>query len=371
MNRRLLLSCVALLSIGYAAVITVQNVRHIRAMPDANRVVISSLQPLMAAAEPVRIVERSASVKVIDGSLERKDVHVEYGRQVFPASRAVWVNTALPPSDPGRYLQRFRAGYLRYDAHIESLFLIEVHQDFGDHGDEPRANLWAFPMQQRSDGAAIFDAVAEAGFAHNIKISEARRDPHWRAVFADSHARLVRAFPALAAVLVGLAALGSLLITLWREQPWAVLATTITFVLPIVSAAPFLTAFGWMPIMAAVVLGFFITTAVVCAIDQRLMPHLQTNLRARAVRRSADAILVPVAALLVGTTLTVSFASVSVIPLQGLGSATPGEIFIQSLVAPATGLLLGGIGTCVLLAVFRLILNWRNHPRKPEARHIE
>ncbi len=116
-----------------------------------------------------------------------------------------------------------------------------MQQNFRQHGDEARANLWLFPLQQQSDGASITDAVQEARFAHDVLLSEARNDPQWRAIFADSHARIVRAFPALAAFLISLAAFTSLQFNLWREQPWAVVATTLTFVVPVVSAAPFLT----------------------------------------------------------------------------------------------------------------------------------
>lgn len=362
-RRSLVLGCLAAGFLVYAVTITTLNLRHNRAMPDETRVALSSLENLSAASLPVQIIETPLVEPRRDGALERRDVHVEYAGRSFPPSRAVWVNTALPRIDPGRYLHRFRAGYLRFDADgpsREALFLIEVHQNFAEHGDEPRANLWLFPPEAPGDGSATTDAVRPARFAHAMRLSDARQDPQWRALFADAHARPVRAFPALAALLISMAASGSLLLGLWRDQPWAVIATTVTFVLPIVSAAPFLTAFGWAPIVAAVVLGFVVTTAMVCAVDQRLAPHLRASLRTGVARRLADAFLVPVVALLAGTALTVSFASVSVIPLQGLGSATPGEIFRQSLIVPAAGLLLGGTGTCLLLAVFHLILNWRN-----------
>ena len=254
LNSRVFLWCIGTLSLAYAVTVTTLNLAHIRAMPDVTRVLLPSLENLTAASLPVRIVERSPEGRADNEPLERSDVHIEYGQTSFPPSRSVWINTSLPPSDRGRYLHRFRAGYLRSDADgtdIESLFLIEVHQSFGQEGDAPRANLWLFPPQQRVDGAAITDAVTEARFAHNILLSEARKDAMWRAVFADAHARIVRAFPALAAALIGIAAFGSLLFGLWRQQPWAVVATTVTFVLPIVSAAPFLTAFGWTPITAA------------------------------------------------------------------------------------------------------------------------
>ena len=84
-----------------------------------------------------------------------------------------------------------------------------------------------------------------------------------------------------------------------------------------------------------------------------------------------EALLIPGVALLVGTALVVSFASVSVIPWQGLGNAAPGEIFVESLIRPAVGLLLGGTGSWLLLALFHLILNWRNHSLDKPATDID
>ncbi len=374
LDRRYLLWTVALVALVCAGAITFLNIQHIRAMPKETRALLPMLQSLQAAGQAVKIVESQADDPEVAGALERRDVHVEYGRQVFPASQGVWINTAYPQANPGRYRHRMRAGLLRDDTSgtdLESLFLIEVHQNFRQHGDEARANVWMFPLQQQSDGASITDAVLEAQFVHDVRLSEARADPRWRAIFADSHTRIVRAIPALAGLLVSLAAFGSLLFHLWREQPWAVAATTLTFVLPIVSAAPFLTAFGWTPILAAVILGFIITVAIACAVEQRLVPTLRTRFRSRMAQQVVEALLIPGVALLVGTALVVSFASVSVIPWQGLGNAAPGEIFVESLIRPAVGLLLGGTGSWLLLALFHLILNWRNHSLDKPATDID
>ncbi len=363
-NSGFLIAGLGLLSLGYAIVITFLNVTHIRAMPAETRVMLSSLQPLVAASEPVVIAETNIGSPDADSGLVKGDVSVAYGRQKFPASTGVWINPSLPHGDPGRYLHRMRAGVLRdkvSGADLESVFLVEVLQNFNQHGDEVLVNLWRFPFQQQSDGASITDAVSEARFAGRVSLDEAGNDPGWRAVFASSHARVVRAFPALAALLISLAAFGSLLFTLWREQPWAVTATTVTFALPIVSAAPFLTAFGWVPILAAVILGFIMTVALACAVEQRLVPVVRARFQTRVGRRLLEGGLVPGFALMAGTTLVVSLASVSVIPWQGLGSGSPGDIFVESLIRPAVGLLLGGTGGALLLTLFHLVLNWRNH----------
>lgn len=384
------LVALAAVTLVYAAAITFGNLRHIRQMPPAEREPLASLSELPGQ---VRILERAFSNTLSEpglpataspaespsgsprpstladahhsSGLGRADVHVEINQQAFPASSQVWVQADESRATRARYLNRFRAGLLRYgEGTPESaeselwMYLVELHQDFAESGDEPRANLWRFPVEMTAAGA--FSVPQEAGvrFAGNIKVSEAMA-ADWRALFADSYRRLVRAFPALAALIMGLAALGSLLFQLWRTQPWAVAATTVTFVLPLVSAAPFLAAFGWMPLVAAVVLGFIITTAIVCAIEQRLLPGVQERLRQSMFGRAVEALAIPLAALLVGTTLVTSLASVSVIEWQGLGSASPGDIFMTSLVRPAIGLLLGGLGGCLLLAGFYAVLQWR------------
>ncbi len=371
--RTRVLTGLALASFGYAAVITFLNVQHNRAMPSEKRVLLESLDDL---AYSVAVIESMAAGSTVQSnlgeSLQRRDVRVLYGDRAFPVSRNVWVNTGLPKNDPDRYLHRFRVGQLSFEEQVNSngeplrrSFLIEVHQNFSEQGDQPRANLWLFPSLDTTDAA--FNRPEAVDYAHNILIEKALLDPKWRALFSDNHTRLVRAFPALAAFLIGLAALGSLILKLWQEQSWAVSATTATFVLPIVSAAPFLTAFGWVPVIAAAVLGFIITVGIACAVEQRALPVLRDRVKASTPRNIAEAILISSVALIVGTSLVVSFASVSVIEWQGLGSASPGEIFMESLIRPAIGLLLGGVSSSLILALFYLLLGLRNRARTKSA----
>lgn len=342
-------------------------------MPDASRTALDSLGSL---PDQVVILEggsepspqsRDTKNPESKNNLAKRDVSVQIGPERYPTSEAVWVNTSRPVAETGRYLERFRIGLVTYPEGepVSALwmYLVEVHQDFGRSGNEPRANFWMFPVSENETGEFSLQAIESVRFAPNRLLDEALADSQWRVVFAQSYARLVRAVPALAALLIGCAALGSLLFALWRSQPWAVAATTVTFVLPILSAAPFLTSFGWMPIVAAVLLGYILTVAIACAIEQRLVPVLREKLEARPLQRILEALLIPAVALIFGTSLVISFASVSVIEWQGLGSASPGELFMASLIRPAIGLLVGGFGSCLILAVFHWLLSWRRRLR--------
>ncbi len=367
-----LLIALALVAFGYAAAITVLNLQHIAAMPVETREPVDSLDDIVPSLSIVEhAVQSSETRESSNKGLERRDIRVLYGDRAFAKSENVWVNTRLARNDSDRYLRRFRAGVLNFEDQVDShgvatgrAFLMEVHQDFREQGDKPRVNLWLFPAQDSPDIAFEFPNAVD--YAHNLQIDDALVDPAWRALFADNHARLVRAFPALAACLIGLAALGSLIFVLWREQPWAVTATTVTFVLPVVSAAPFLTAFGWLPLIAPIVLGFVITMGIVCAVEQRVLPRVREKLRTSLLRDVVSALLIPATALIVGTTLVVSFTSVSVIEWQGLGRASPGDIFMESLIRPAIGLLAGGTGSSVILAAGYLLLQLRFRARSED-----
>ncbi len=87
--RQYLLWILALVTLVYAAAITFLNIQHVRTMPRETRVLLKSLQSLQAAALAVEIIESRVTNPVVDGVLEKHDVHVEYGRQVFPVSRAL------------------------------------------------------------------------------------------------------------------------------------------------------------------------------------------------------------------------------------------------------------------------------------------
>lgn len=359
------LTACAVSALVYALYITAGNLAHIRAMPTAER------EPLMNLPLPdqVRIVESvsndsSATGDTLphDENLVRRDIHVRIGQINYPMTPQAWVRLDRPQDDRLRYLSRFRAGLLRDGAELR-MYLIEVPQAFADSGDQTRLNLWQFEVTRNADEVLVTSDQTPT-FAPNITLTEAQSSETWRPVFAHSYRRLVRAFPALAAFVVALAAIGSLVFALWRSQPWAVAATTVTFVLPMVSAAPFLTAFGWLPLVAAVTLGFVLTTAIVCAIEQRALSSVLGSIRTTWLTRVVEALAIPLAALLVGTTLVTSLASVSVIEWQGLGSASPGEIFMASLIRPAIGLLAGGMGVCLVLALFYGLLRFRIDQRR-------
>lgn len=102
---------------------------------------------------------------------------------------------------------------------------------------------------------------------------------------------------------------------------------------------------------------------IACAVEQCVLPVLREKIQTSIPKFMAEAILIPSVALILGTSLVVSFASVSVIEWQGLGSASPGEIFTESLIQPAIGLLLGGVGSSLILALFYLLLGIRNRAR--------
>ena len=82
-DRRRVLWLTALLSIGYALVITVLNLSHIRTMPEETRVTRDSLQSLEAAGIPVKIIERPASMvkelieNALDAGATSIDIEVE------------------------------------------------------------------------------------------------------------------------------------------------------------------------------------------------------------------------------------------------------------------------------------------------------
>ncbi|MEM7083119.1 MAG: hypothetical protein AAF465_10325 [Pseudomonadota bacterium] len=365
-----LLGLLALISFAYAGAVTVGNIRYAQQKPEAERTEYDDLALpaglAITAQRDGKILDYIAVSPPADRVVNepmRADVSVTvFGSELarFPAA---WVNVHVPAKDRARYVQRFRTGMLEYaDTRSTQFYLLDVPPDFGIDGDSPRASLWLLPLKEavgdQAPSALAADAVERGRAYIDRPLSSLRDDPHARAVFASNYAQPVRAFPALAALLVGLAALGSRLFMLWQRHPWPVVASTVSFVLPIVSAAPFLTAAGWSPIVAAVVLGFVMTTAAVCAIEQRVLVPLSPV--SRRVHRLVRAFAVPFAVLVIGTGLVVSFASVSVVPWQGLGGADPGAIFVASLVRPAVALLLGGTGTAVLLALFFIVLNARN-----------